>query len=842
MKPASSFLIFLLMGAFSLSSAQVTRVISRVNVPTALESRPLPISVDLTRNTGIDRVICAYRSFGESEYREQEMLLAGRVATLTLPVETVTPPYIEYYVKVELEDGTTETFPLQSPELNPEKIVVKQLNPKDLEIRMLSPEQGETVALEEFVMAVSLFYASDAVDRKATRLYLDGVDVSRDAILSEDVILYSPRNFPRPLALGAHFIRVELHDTTGKPYHSTERSFNLSTASAIAEQKARLQLGINGQLEYRNENIGATDTSITYLRGGLRSSGSYGFLNFGAMMHLDNQDKPHRQPQNRYLFSLETSFLRLQYGDAYPKFPSLIVSGKRIRGLTANLALGFFNVDISYGETKRIIEGEVLRDTAFARADTSAVEARPKTTRFKTFRGDSVIYSIFSPGTHKQNIIAVRPSFGSGENFQLGFTYMKAKDDVSSIEYGTLPSENLVVGTDLLIAFDDQRVKFETQASFSLENKNVAPGNFTRKDYEGIVGLNDTTLTPEQREKKKKEADDLERTGKLAEKFITVNANLFPGVEGLGSDPTPAISMEGALTLNYFNNYILATFFRRGAGYKSFGNEFVQTDVQGFSVSDRMRLFTNRLLISLSYEKRSDNTADTKPATTTFSILNSSVSVNPGLGWPTITVGYGFNTRISDLEGTRYDLKISRDTTLTQKKKSADDATTRLFFGASYDFTLGAKHSLSLSVNSSDRKDNTFYKRGQENLAVQTAVTSTFTIPLQTTFGFGINQNQSEYQMFVPSGPNQGQDSTLSTSKFNFTSISVSAQYRMLNDALRLVGSISPTFGDLTRTTIQLGGDYEVFKDHHLELSLGYIQNAGVKDDIISNLMYRFNF
>jgi len=41
------------------------------------------------------------------------------------------------------------------------------------------------------------------------------------------------------------------------------------------------------------------------------------------------------------------------------------------------------------------------------------------------------------------------------------------------------PKENLVVGTDLTLAFDDQRIRWETQVAVGLQNKDITEGNFT---------------------------------------------------------------------------------------------------------------------------------------------------------------------------------------------------------------------------------------------------------------------------------------------------------------------------------------------------------------------------
>ncbi|MBI4428929.1 MAG: hypothetical protein HY562_07405 [Ignavibacteriales bacterium] len=798
--------------------AQVQPAISKVNVPPAADRQPLSLSVDLSRTTDVRKVVIWYRSFGESEFKELEMLLAGRNASVTLPAEVVLPPYIEYFIEATLESGS-ETYPLENPRANPLQISVKQADPKDEEIRILSPEPGETSAAEDFVVAVSLYFASDNVDRTKTRIILDGFDVSKDAILSEDVILYNPKNFNRPLNLGAHFLKVELRDSTGATYHSREITFNLSTAIAIAEEKARLRAIGNGQLEFRNENLSAGGT--TYLRGDFRVDGTYSILNGGASVHVDNQEKSERQPQNRFLGYLETSFLRLQVGDAFPRFPSYIVSGKRVRGVSGNLMLGIFNVDASFGQTERFIEGQY--DSTHVFPDSSAADARPSNT-IQTDRNNYFKYDFFTRGTYTRNFLAVRPSFGSGENYQLGFTYMKAKDDIPSIKYGTRPAENLVVGSDLLLAADDQRLKFETQLSLALTNEDISGGNFTEAEKDSVTassGISKTQLN-------------------LAEKIITVNENLFP--TNPVSTGLPGVAGEAALTLNYLNNFLRAVAYHRGAAYKSFGNEFLQTDIRGFQVSDYIRLFSNRLLTSLSFEQKSDNTADTKEVTTKYVNFNGSLSVNPGVNLPTFQLGYGQFGRTAGLDqGTRNAVTNRPDSATVSS--SADEKTSRYLVAASYDFTSGIRHLASVSFSLADRKDNTYKKQNQQNMFLQTSVTSNFTsMPLQTIVSILYSKNTNDRQTFYTDSVKFNQDSALARTEFNYTMVTVGGTLRMLNDDLRLVATVSPAFGAFNRVNFQFGADYTYAQRHNFLFQADYIQNAGLGDDTIISLIYRFNF
>jgi hypothetical protein len=190
------------------------------------------------------------------------------------------PPYVEYYIKFQLADNTQATYPSENPDINPIKIAVKGLDPKDAEVRILSPEPGETLAAEDLAVAISLMFVSDAVDKQRTRIYLDGADVTKEALLSDDVILYNPANFNKPLNLGTHSIKIELVDTKGRIYYTKQTGFNLSTAAAIEEEKSSFQYMGNAQFELRNEKIDVTSTS--FQRADVRLNGMY-FLLLGTI-------------------------------------------------------------------------------------------------------------------------------------------------------------------------------------------------------------------------------------------------------------------------------------------------------------------------------------------------------------------------------------------------------------------------------------------------------------------------------------------------------------------------------------------------------------------------------
>jgi hypothetical protein len=819
---------FLSIVLLSVTYGQVSQYVLEVKVPPANEQTPLSISVELTQNVQIRRVMLHYREFGITEYKELEMLLSGRIAVATIPSKSMTPPYVEYYIDIQLADNTKATFPTENPEMNPLRIQVKEVDVKDFEVRFLSPEAGETLASEDLAVAVSLMFTSDIVDKSRTRIYFDNADVTRDALISDDVLLYSPNNFNKQLNLGTHSIKIELRDTLGKVYYTKQENFNLSTATAIEEEKSLLQYAGNGQAELRNEKIDVTNTS--YTRGDLHVNSTYKYLTFGGDIHITNEDKPDRQPQNRYLATFQVAdYVKLQIGDAYPIFPSLFISGKRVRGITGAVTLGFFNVDVTYGKTEREIEGTVIKDTTYA--DSSQASSRPS----ESIPLGGLSYQLYRSGTYGRNFIAVRPSFGSGESFQLGFTYLKAKDDVQSIRYGLYPAENMAAGMDLMIAFDNQKVKWTTQVAFSLENSDISGGDLTDSAIDSVKGVYDTTKSAADHQKALKDADDLKKLAKMGRSFITINENLSPldPIKGF-----PSLAVESELTLNYFNNYVRALVFRRGKNFKSYGNEYVQTDIAGVNISDRIRFLDNRLMTSFSYETKWNNVQNNNAEPiTTFNTFVGSVTVYPGVNLPTLTLGYGFNTRKNpiNLQST---ISIPTD---DDSLKYADEKTNRFFFATNYEFNMLARQSLNATLSIANKKDNTFNLRNQDNMSFATSLTTNYSkIPLQTTIAVIVSHNVIYFAM-QDSITKQYLTST-SQVPFDYQTISLNARYRVLNDRMSLLAAIAPSFGDFKRMLIQAGAEYQIVENHYLVGQFDFVKNSGRASDTVVSLLYRFMF
>lgn len=777
---------------------QPSRVVSDVEVGTVQQGTPLTLQISVLNLSQYSQIELAYRPFGVSEFKRMEMQFLGGAAIASIPGTDVLPPYVEYYLRLTAaSNGTVVTYPEENPELQPVRIVVPTAEESQA-LTVLSPNSGEEVSADDLLISFSLFRADSAVDLTATRILLNGTDVTEQVVRSGDLFVFKPER--TTVMGGAQQVSVVLVDTAGKEYERTGWSFGVSsvTPAGAPRQTAAWRYGGNALLESRSEDVAGG--SQTFNRATLNAWTGDDTYRFSGKLFLTNEEKGDRQPQNRYYIGAESPWLRIGYGDHNPTFTDLIMNGKRIRGLQGNLELKAFNLDVSYGQLDRAIDGALLKSFPY---DSLLVEQGNDPGATYKLLDSGVTPDLWGKirnGTFERNIIVVRPSFGAKEKSQIGFTYLKATDQTQSIRYGVRPEENMVIGSDMSLAFDNRNIEFRGEVAFSATNHDIARGSFTEDDIDSIFS-DDAGYSSSDR-------DRISTAKKILEKLITFNEHLVP----LSLNNLATVAYEGGLSLNYFNNLLRVNYLRRGSGYESFGQSYLRTDVKGYQFSDRLRLLQNNLVLSVGYERLQDNTAEAKPWTTTFSTLTTAVSYFSRTEFPTVSVGYSRDVNSNDA---------------TDTISAVDDAANRVFVQLQRQFLFAGRHDVSLNVSFSSRDDATAYDRDSRSTTVGLSSYSYFAIPLQTVLSFSYTSNK-----FLLDSTNAETD---------YATIYANGQYRLLDDRLRLFATVSPSFGDLERVLLEFGGQYYVTQQLSAQTQLSRYFNKGTTNDLIFSLMLRFD-
>jgi hypothetical protein len=766
---------------------------------------PLLIAAELLRAESIEAAYLLYRPLGRSEYTRVDMDLRGSRASVLIPPRDVAPPYLEYYMVLRQRSGalvthpfSTVTDPLTRPPDQVLRIPVRPAEESSAQALLLSPDPAVPVPPEELVISVSLLRADSSVDLRATRLLVDGTDVTADAVFADDILVYVPENFSRRLSPGEHHITVQLFTADGTLYRSPGYRFLVQGAiSGPAEQEqpgARYRVSV--QVESRREEVAGSGT--WYNRGGFQFTGTSGLVTVRSQGFLTSDEHTDRQPQNRFFIGAAIPWLSVGYGDGYPSFSNLILNGKRVRGLHSSATLGWFNLDVAFGQTERPLEGRLLKTIP---VDSLAAEQSADPTAAYT-QISAATWAKILPGTFERKVLAVRPSFGSGRTWRLGFTWFKAKDDVPSVRYGVRPQENLVVGSDFVTRLFDEAVELFAEGAFSAFNTDISSGNFTDAYIDSVYPNN---------------ASDIKTARDILDNFITVNDNLRP----LSLKKLSTVSYDAGVGLNLLSQALRVTWTYRGSDYHSFGQSFLRTDLQGFSAVDRIRLIDNRIFVSLGFERLRDNTSGTKPATTTFTTMDAVLSYYPRTELPSLTLGYGGIRNTNDLPLTGADS--------IRTLSAIDELGNRVFAQTAYTFTGQARHTISASASVSRRDDRSRRGFDVNDRSLSAGLTTLFPSTFQTTVEFSHNRSERPLRIGGPLEP------------FSYSTMTFAARYGFIRDVLVIRGAISPTYGDFQRVLLGGGIDWTILPAMTLEFDYSRLKPESGIDDSIVDIRYRYD-
>jgi hypothetical protein len=695
---------------------------------------------------------------------------------------------IEYFINAFLTNQTVLTFPQYNPYNQPEEVQLfpakkpQRMLPSedsgeslqqsldsaiDSPLLLLSPEPNENIKENDLLFAVSLSGGGIQTDPKSIQIFLDGTNITRLCKISNYMATFEPKKVPP----GQHWFKIVAKNINGTPIEPLVVNFTVA-----GEMQTNIRSDFRGHAftDLRDESISDQDYSFNMAGGDF--NGRYGVLQYSGKFLFSSLEDPAYQPRNRYSFSLKTKVLGVEGGDTYPRMNDLILWGRRVRGVSGYIHLGLINVDAVVGETYRGIEGNGT--------------------------GIGISKMVSSYGKFAQKLIAVRPSIGSGRNFQIGISLVKIQDDTSSIKYGALPKDNIIVGPDFKLAFDRGRFTLSATSAISLLTDNTFGGALTMEEISDITG----------------EPVDLPVEPKEFEEYFILNDSTIP----LDPRKQTSVAYNVKLTMRYFRNVMQVGYKSIGAQYTSLANPWIRKDIEGFYFNDRLRLFKNRLYLNFGFENYIDNFSDysANPALD-LKTFNYGFSLYPGNMLPNINISlknYVRNNDISQLELPPLAYAAVIDTLDNREKSLHRDLAIQL----NYDiYVLNLNHSLMVNYISSEFLDdfNSSRNYSQEfstDMRMFTLATR-YQIPLKTSISYATNSNLSAG----------------GSSEFNYDMYSVAAEYSLFRDKIktfseyRVTSSKSTAFGgtgpQIDRSHFRLGSMVNIGRRHTLTLDANII-------------------
>jgi len=471
--------------------------------------------------------------------------------------------------------------------------------------KILSPLRDSRVTPEEVFIAVQVVDPAKISEVGRWIISVDRVDVTSEAKFRGGVLSYVPR---QPLSPGRHLVAVVMTEKEGGDFFSEAWNFSVErvTAAPRARETAPGAAGpsfrLNGQTVL-DANYNDQSGSGAYLRQEpshtntvtLGGSFHYGAFEVPVRLFLTSDEAHDKQPKNRIEVAVKTRWGAVSFGDNNPYYSSLVLRGARVRGVGGYAQVGPLRLDLVVGNTRRGIEGF-------------------PGSRLQTRR----------PGTFQRKLWAGKLSLGDNENFRLGFTALRAKDDTSSIRFGTKPKENLAGGVDLLMAFARRRIVLEATVAASALTQDASLGVLSKETADSVYGK-ELPFDPEQ-----------------YKDILTINSSTLPAGPG-----TSSVAYEVGMRIRMLGQSLDAHFRSIGPAYASLGNPSLQNDRRGFRVNDRFELLRRRMSVALGFEHFRDNLDGSQPTTRKTNTLTSSISYVPRRDLPTTTLSFSRYARDS---------------------------------------------------------------------------------------------------------------------------------------------------------------------------------------------------
>lgn len=464
-----------------------------------------------------------------------------------------------------------------------------------VEAMVLSPEPGDRVLQDGVLVAVSFIDRDARLDPVTIRVEVDGRDVTAEAVVTAEVVSWSPRE---PIEAGPHRAVVSARARDGAAigpvswaftvapgyeaspsaaFAPTSTSFARFQGSVTFEGNSRRVSGPGAPLLADKENVPQLWVNVGGLLGGS--------WRYSGRVFVSAYENDLRQPVDRFRFDLRSNHLSLGLGDVNPALHDLILAGERVRGVQADMKAGPLRLGLVKGTTRRAVPGAI---------DPS----NPAT--------------VLRAGTYGQNLIGIRPAFG-GDHLLVGITAVRVTDDTASIadlrvangvggatrRVNPTPKDNLVVGTDATARLFGSRLLLQYQGAASLLANDITGGPMSKPQLDSIMeaaGADPIDLTP---------AD-------YADYFI-INQSMIP------LDPRGLTNLAHLASASLRTGTNIASFEWRsiGGSYYSLAHPALLRDRRGIRIRDSFSALRGALAVTGGFETDEDNLDDVKPATTT---------------------------------------------------------------------------------------------------------------------------------------------------------------------------------------------------------------------------------
>ena len=389
----------------------------------------------------------------------------------------------------------------------------------------------------------------------------------------------------------------------------------------------------------------------------------------------------------------------------------------------------------------------------------------------------------------------------------------------------------------------NKRLRIDGEIAFSMTNNNIWGGPLTLSGLDTLVDDTvDNSLS----------SIDLSGFPDPAdyEKYIIINANLSPlvpiDINAFGDSNTvdildaifsmPSLAYRGRVITNFFGNYFAIEYSQVGPEFNSLANPYLVKNKRGWSITDKIKLFQNRMMLSIGYKHHDDDILTTVENISSQNTFSFGLNAIPDPRLPTINFTYRSINRDNGVNT----ITLLTDTTYTDNREKTN--TDNFMFNINHRINLLWNHNLSGTFVMIDKKDS-FTDRAQNFIdpsmstnVFNFSINTRYNSPLETTIN--ITTNTSE----LSTGPGKREIQ-------DFLTINFTAQFPFFNNKILARGGLNYADGsgmvDVSWVGLKGGMRWKILDDLGLNTQAEFRskETAGIsKNTIIARLNLEYSF
>ena len=215
------------------------------------ESQPFIIEAIVTDNDELNDVIIYYRITGKSEFKYESMTLDFNNYQFEVPLEDIDSRGLEYYIMaIDNSDNRTYT-PENDPEDYPYQVdYISFSNTSAPDALLLNPEDRSVNSESNQIIIISLYDEEDDIDLSSIMMEVDGVDVTEELDITQDLITYIP---PNGFTMGSHSVLFFVRDKMGNEAPSAHWTFFIKEVKVDIKKTWLADTKIKGVIDYESE-------------------------------------------------------------------------------------------------------------------------------------------------------------------------------------------------------------------------------------------------------------------------------------------------------------------------------------------------------------------------------------------------------------------------------------------------------------------------------------------------------------------------------------------------------------------------------------------------------------